>query len=323
MDDHIKVTASYLQKLWESEHPDEEELQKYFDVDYTNPFASELKLKQNVQIVDESDAVQDLGLALDLFNWRSRKKRKQRYEEFIRLHSHTPRIVSEGDSWFQHPLVTDTIDHLLKYYPVFSIGAAGDTLRNMHHKGEWLKSIQKIKPNLFLLSAGGNDILGEQFKDFLVEYTNGHAPGEHPERFMNQRFHDELETLKKIYTDVFETLKGENPDLPVIVHGYDYVIPNNPNVPGKWYQSKDKSWLGDYMIKKGIVDIKDKQSIIAYVLNLFNNHLSNLDDMFSQVHYVDLRHTIREDQWHDEIHPNRDGYQQVALKIREKIREII
>ena len=36
-----------------------------------------------------------------------------------------PTIVSEGDSWFQHPLVNDTIDYVSRFYHVYCLSAAG------------------------------------------------------------------------------------------------------------------------------------------------------------------------------------------------------
>ena len=55
-----------------------------------------------------------------------------------------PIIVSEGDSWFQYPLLLkDTIDHVMNRYAVMSLGAAGDLLNRMADKQEYVRAVQE------------------------------------------------------------------------------------------------------------------------------------------------------------------------------------
>jgi len=77
------------------------------------------------------------------------------------------------------------------------------------------------------------------------------------------------------------------------------------------------------MIYKGIKDNEDKQAIIIYILDLFNDMIDKLANDIGRVHYVDLRGTIKTNQWHDEIHPNKNGYEDIAVKIKNKIRELL
>ena len=147
-----------------------------------------------MEIIDDNDMVSMGGIITqkitDALNWNSRKGRYQKYKRFKRQNPTHAKIVSEGDSWFQHPLVFDVIDHLLDWFPIYSLGAGGDTLRNMHTKpGRLLKAINQESPSILLISAGGNDILGDpQFGGFLNEYTPGFKEGENPERFLNEKF---------------------------------------------------------------------------------------------------------------------------------------
>lgn len=321
----IKVKASYLEQLLQSKNPNTEEILKYFDLVESSPFNLDLKLKENIEIIPDEGEALSLGAkdwALNFLNNRSRKKRHKRYYEFTSLHPETPRIVSEGDSWFQHPLVEDIIDHLLSYYPIFSLGAGGDTLRNMHRKAEIERAIKAIQPDFLLLSGGGNDILGEQFYYYLNDYSAGFPPGQNPGRFLNERFATELENLSKIYLDICSSLTALFPNLKIITHGYDNIIPNNPNVPKKWYLSTDKSWLGDPMEKRGITNQEDKEAIIRYILTIFNRNLMSAEKKLKNVFHLDLRDTVQAHQWEDEIHPNKDGFQNIALIFKEKIRTL-
>ena len=57
-------------------------------------------------------------------------------------------------------------------------------------------------------------------------------------------------------------------------------------------------------------------------MDTFNKGLSDATKDFRNVTYIDVRNTVRfngVDQWYDEIHPNNDGFQQVAMKFIEVI----
>jgi hypothetical protein len=106
----------------------------------------------------------------------------------------------------------------------------------------------------------------------------------------------------------------------VLVHGYDYPVKLN---------DKDKGWLGRYMIEKGISRPGDRHAIMHLIMDRFNEQLQAVvKDFPDNVSYVDVRGTIRyneaekEDQWYDEIHPNDNGFQQVAMKFIQEIDRI-
>jgi len=74
------------------------------------------------------------------------------------------RLVSEGDSWFQHPSFLwidgyDLIDFLFDKYAIYCSAFAGDTLQNMMSGMADLKvDIEREDAKGLLFSAGGNDI---------------------------------------------------------------------------------------------------------------------------------------------------------------------
>ena len=70
-----------------------------------------------------------------------------------------PILVSEGDSWFQHPTAIDIIDALSCFtcgYKIRSVGAAGDQLSAMLRHPEFPDAIREENPAAFLFSGGGN-----------------------------------------------------------------------------------------------------------------------------------------------------------------------
>lgn len=314
----IKVPESELSRLLNDPDADPDDIGRYFEVEFDAPFDGYLKLKPEVEVIPERQEEVTRGMVQNLVvslanNW-ARNSRNKLYKRMIAQDPEAPRLISEGDSWFQHPhpKVLDIIDQLMNHYPIYSMGAAGDTLRNMFYEGEFVRAMRYEKPRIFLLSGGGNDILGSQFREFLVDTFTNATPGSDPHRFLKSSFTGELESIGKVYTRVFKKLKDAPIDL--VVHGYDYVIPWN---------TPDKGWLGRYMLEKHIDNADDRAAIIRFMIDGFNDMLRETASSYTNVHYIDLRNTVRNDQWYDEIHPTSEGYQDVALKFHEVIEEIL
>ncbi len=101
-------------------------------------------------------------------NQRVRAKRQDRFWDCIQSgfrETNTNIVaVAEGDSWFEHPLLHDIIDHINreKNIAVFSLAYAADWLENILYQGEYVDMLSVIKPDVFLVSGGGNDLLGDK-----------------------------------------------------------------------------------------------------------------------------------------------------------------
>jgi Caspase domain/GDSL-like Lipase/Acylhydrolase family len=243
--------------------------------------------------------------------WRERQYKKMRTEFPDR-----PRIVSEGDSWFQHPILNDVIDNINQHYPVHCLAAAGDTIENYLKSGKFAAAVDEVQPKAFLLSGGGNDILGESMAGFLNK-TYADAPeGTQPERFFNAQYAVALGKLDAQYRTVFEMLQKSHPALHILIHGYDYPRPLEPG-------SKKMSWVGKYFDAAGIKRPGDRTAAMAYMIDGFNRQLAGLATQFpNKVHYLNLRNTVEAGQWDDEIHPNDEGFQRVGTIFMQKLAEV-
>jgi hypothetical protein len=109
-------------------------------------------------------------------------------------------------------------------------------------------------------------------------------------------------------------MQHRQPEVIVFVHGYDFVIPGS---------GESGKWLGHPMEQKGITDPEDKRALIHTIIDSFNSQMSELANRHDNVVYIDLRDTVRDDYWYDEIHPNSPGFQQVALKFVATINDIL
>ncbi len=321
-----KLESSFIREMLDNEKLVDFALGLYFE-NQTDAEKPAIQLKDvfaNIPL-KEKGILGDLGL--NVANKIARFRRNHRYKKAIERNPNALRIVSEGDSWFQHPLVTDTIDHLAATYPVYCVAAAGDTLRNitMASAGippveEYIAAIRKHKPAVFVLSGGGNDILGEQFRRYIKEGVVP-TPNTKPADYVEELLLTDLNSLQSMYRSIFTKLKVSDPNLKILVHGYDYIIP---------LKVKNKGWLGRYMIEKGVggTDIEKghalRKAVLAYILNEFNEKLLAVADEFKDtVSYIETPKTVADNQWYDEIHPNGEGFALVAGKFKKRIAELM
>ncbi|MEM9932362.1 MAG: SGNH/GDSL hydrolase family protein [Bacteroidota bacterium] len=282
------------------------------------PFSPELESTLKISPEEATDRGFVFDTFMDLANKWGRKRRLRSYEIKKEKYPERTKIVAEGDSWFQYPLLLkDIIDQLSGSYNILCLSAAGAELQHMFKEDEFFEAIEKERPSFFLLSGGGNDLLGDSFKLFLDDYTPG-IPGQEPERFLKDNFEGFLETIGVYYQSIFKRAKKYHDDfgLQVLVHGYDFIIP--------YEKSKRGGWVGKYMEKKKIEDQLDKQALINYILKRFHTVLSSLVDSFSYVHFVHTQGTLPVDRnyWADEIHPTDEGFRLVAQKFSKKIQAL-
>jgi endonuclease/exonuclease/phosphatase family metal-dependent hydrolase len=273
------------------------ELRKYFRADEgkSGSFAPFVGL--NTELVEEG--AQESALFLNVANSWSRWRRKRAYRRTLEDSPSLRRVVSEGDSWFQYPFVLDdVIDQLFGEYAILSLGAGGDTLANMVGEPEYLEAVEEEKPDAFLLSAGGNDLLGE---GQLVKILKAGVDSAHPADFLDEdAFKAQLSRTLDRFRAIFDSLIGARPDLVCFCHGYDYAIP------------ADGRWLGKPMAERGIA--KPLQApVVRLIVDRFNEALQGLVcDFPGKVQFVDCRGTVGEGRWYDELHPTDEGFAAVA-----------
>lgn len=297
-----KPKRSNLKKWLESE-AGQLILNTYFKP--AGPFGGQMQLKEGIRYWESAE---EKGLWFDiklmLANWIARKSRDKKYKDMLQRFPDSPRIVSEGDSWFQypHPKVLDIIDYIAQKYPVKSLDAGGDELQGYYRQAEYLQAVVEENADYLLLSGGGNDILGPNIQRFLNENTEEKQEGKSPERFLNEEFDKELKKLTGIFEDIFCKVAEKRPGIKIVVHGYDYIFPDHRN-----------GWYGQYVQEK-IPRPADQKALADYLIDRFNAALAEIVQGYDYVWYIDLRNTVPPDRWYDEIHPDSIGFSLVAEK---------
>ncbi|THH37894.1 SGNH/GDSL hydrolase family protein [Neolewinella litorea] len=326
------ITIQELEALLENEDTRAQALNYYFEYLPTGPFSGEYRLKSHIQVVKSEGAVTRgqlegaplINIVEKLIGKANSLAQRDRDRLFEQRRGDADRviIVTEGDSWFQYPRlkqlgltiskeVKDVVDYLIEdpRFAVKSLGGAGDVLRNMYHMGEYLDAIDKYEPKAFVLSGGGNDF----FEMFPSMVRKGSA--DDIASFLKTTWLTEIKVIRTYYEGMLEILTREYPELPILLHGYDYIMPR-----------PDGKWIGRPMIESGGLSLdKDRKALIRSIMDRFNQSISDLSEDYENVHYLNLRGTVPQDPqfWHDEIHPNDHGFRLVADKFLTKLNELI
>lgn len=267
----------------------------------------------------------DVESAIRWGNAICRWRRETRFHRRIAEGAGKPVLVSEGDSWFQFPfLIDDVIDHLEQDFLVWSLDAAGDTSDNMvNRQPEYRAGLDRQKVNNvagFLFSAAGNDVIGEDLlgvpvlgnllKDFdATRDASGHID--------QGQLAAILTRLEADYRKVVATVRAGNDfaHLPIFIHGYDYAIPGGfPGDTRRPVYAKQDEWLGGPMREKGIADPALQRAIIRLLIDALYDMLGRVagNSAATKVHVVDVRGTLKEGDWADEIHGTSTGFRRVA-----------
>lgn len=304
---------------------------------------------------EESDATKGV---LGFLNKRSTDIRQKRYyqlidEGFRNLHEEGKKvIVAEGDSWFQFPVfIKDIVDWLsdVPQYAVYSIAYGGDWFTNILYDEKYIEELSIHRPEVFMISGGGNDFVGSNRIAVMVEgegkcnqrqYSQVHEQIldlEGPNRqalkddieegyqYILPSFYSFLWTIKAQYWKLFKRLQesGKFDGMKIITQGYDYAIPTFEKRTKKWYHLQpivnkfvgSGHWLKRPLMVQGIQeDTVGKHIIKAMIFEincLFIDLVQNFD--FKNVYHIDCRGTAKgPEDWWDEIHLHSEGFEKIA-----------
>jgi hypothetical protein len=262
--------------------------------------------------IDPRRVIDPVGLESDTaLTWANRwcrERRRQRYLDRLAAGGPVRKVVAEGDSWFQYPIVLhDIIDNLMDRpdLAILSLDAAGDLLRDMIASGEYLRAIRGERPGHLLLSGGGNDLVGD---GRLATMLHPYSPRRRPEDYPNPTFDAFLDEMRGSYRRLIESALAAKPGLRIVCHGYDHVLPAGGR------------WLGQPMARQRIPAGPLQAAIMRGVIDRVNLAVGDLARGYPSVRFLDLRGTVRPYEWYDELHPNDAGFRKVAAIFADALR---
>ena len=303
-----KISLEDLQQRMAEGSLTQDKMEKYLIVDAegSTPFAPAFSINQeSVEIPPEEGRS---ALALNALNDIERFRRKAEFYRRIASGDPAPRIAAEGDSWFQFPLLLDdVIDVVGRTFPVYDTSAAGDLLENMAARREYIKSLRESGARILLLSAGGNDLCAG---GALATHLEAFDPALKPADYLKRSYQAVLDNAMAWYERICRDVRTNCPEVTILTHGYDYVIPDGGR------------WLGKPMEVREITDPTLQRAIVVEMVDQFNRALRRMTQSLSRVAYVDCRSSVPSTGWFDELHPRNPGFSQVAERITHAIREI-
>lgn len=272
----------------------------------------EPQFQPNPSRVTGLDSGLEGSLVVGGLNRAERRRRHRAYRRRIGAAPNTTRIVSEGDSWFQYPLLLeDIIDHLMliEDFAVFSLDAAGDTLGQIIEQNEIIQAIDAERAAALLLSAGGNDLFAAGHIAELLEEVRPDTP---VRKLVGARFDAFVTRIIGDYRDLLLKVRAAHPQVVIFIHGYSAAFPRMDR------------WIGLPLKRKGISAPEMQHAIVREMVTRFNAAQKRMaaEAVFEgKVVHVDLSGLgPAAEEWYDEIHMDSAANSQAANLFAEALR---
>ena len=239
-------------------------------------------------------------------------------------------VLIEGDSWFEYPIfLKDITDFLVKKpnLAVYSHAHGSDWISNMISSLQFEYDYIKVKPDVFIISGGGNDFLADyRLSNFLLlnpvskddmsikafkKYVKRRILSREEcqvdctpdtllisqitngRRYLNMNAYRFLASLKIEYKMLFESLRKADTarfsHIKIITQGYDFALPTFKRKFGSAMLFTNGDWLKEPLMMNGIVDEQTQQDIIKTIMFEINEMLIELGKEYDNVYHVDIR----------------------------------
>lgn len=249
-------------------------------------------------------------------------------------------LVAEGDSWFDYP-GSDVLAELegVYGYEISSAAHYGHTLESMAYAPKQLdgldREMKKLAnrgrtPKAVLLSAGGNDIAGDEFAILLNHAASG-LPALNDDvvrGVIDVRLKTAFTTLILAIGGLCERNFGQR-DLPVLVHGYANAVPDGRGFLGGWGPLPGP-WLEPGFVAKGYPDLAFNARQVEILIDRFNDMLATLPALLPHVRVLDVRGDLNSvvagrayrTDWANELHPEEPAFERVADRFHQVLNSI-
>lgn len=263
----------------------------------------------------------------------------RQYVGWVRIRKNAVHIYCEGDSWvdyFSCDVLTEVYDQAAVKPVILKKSNGGDEAAQIFsgkQRHDLVKNFSTMvkrnaKPDVILLSAGGNDLVGKYDFPLFIKRADKNSP---VEAFINQDFLAvRLQQIALAYVEMGYLRDRFFPDVPIVTHQYDWVTPSDEGVEIIGVEVLD-SWMKPYMDKLDIPTLVQKE-IADYVLGQFASILETLQNgtfmiggqniKINHFHIAKTQGTLNKSEWENEIHPTEAGFAKVGAIVLNTIRNI-
>lgn len=253
--------------------------------------------------------------------WVQQRQLLQFFAASIRDHPGYPVVISEGDSWFSFPGHANVIDHLDdlvgRRMSLLRLERSGDEVVSMTSPSKLATLggyFQRYKPQALLFSGGGNDIVGPELLKFIARRGNTFdVQAALNTSALTKRFAD----IRSAYTRLIEIRDANARDCFIITHGYGHAIPSGRKA--KLWGITAGPWIKPFLEAQGYTTKKEQQAIVDELMSRFNT----IVDTFVGPRFLkcDVASEIQDNEWNDELHPTRQGFEDAAKVFHAALRQ--
>ncbi len=282
-------------------------------------------------------------LARFVLDERRRLAARRRAARAAPDHKDAGLLLAVGDSWFDYPF-SDVLEELEEtyHYTVESVAHKGETAEEMAYDSSQLdklaRLLEKLKrkerqPKAILLSAGGNDIAGEEFA-MLLNHSRSTLPTVNEDVVtgaIERRLRVALISLASGVTELTRRVLAQAQATAVLIHGYDYPVPDGRGYLGGFWLFPGP-WLEPGFRRKGYLDLAERCRAMEPLIDRFNAVLSGIagGPGLEHLRHVDLRGVLSnalagrayKAWWNDELHPTQKGFAAVAGRFDAALRKL-
>jgi lysophospholipase L1-like esterase len=237
-------------------------------------------------------------------------------------------MVGVGDSWFDYPIgPTDVLESIKRLSPnnpvIYKLARYGTTTEDLlgeDRRQNLIKTLEEHKDDpidAILFSGGGNDICGQQFRFWINDFIPGRI-GDYDATLNLALFQHVLAIITAAYDDLIQIRNQYAPNAALLFHAYDKAYPSNVGVCGNLIGP----WLWPSLQGRGWPDQAQGQTIVAKLIDHFQNVLRGLSGPASNNYLVPTFGTLSITQWENELHPSPDGFDLIAEKFLATLRGI-
>lgn len=247
-------------------------------------------------------------------------------------------LAAAGDSWFDYPL-HDVLKLLEDHhgYNVESTAHKGDPVEKIAYAGgqmeDFARKLEKIKargavPKAVLVSGGGDDVAGNEFGMLLNNFYSPIAgwATEMVDGVLRERLFTAYNRLLITITALCQGTFGVT--VPILMHGYDYPVPDGRGFLGGW--PFPGPWLDPGFREKNFEDLAQRIAMMQVLMDEFNEVVKSLPGQpaFAHVRYIDLRGTLSnrlgdyKEWWANELHPTEKGFEAVTERFAAELAKL-
>ncbi len=273
-----------------------------------------------------NDQIRTLGI----LDWKRQSKRQRYLKKLADPKYGGPKILAEGDSWFEYPCAKDLIEWIGDTYAVLSLAKAGDTWSDIQdQEGKkyddrtpmgLFESLAIEKPQLVLLSVGGNEIMGN-IEQFVFQYEKDRPR----DKYIDYKKFSDTFRLHRIDVSLSKPTKSRGWALRPFCMVTTIRTPATGTAAGNGFGGPLESYryIGDQSLWRQIVNT---------MLRRFAHRMYQIArDSHGNVYFVNQLGTIGNSDynqvpdrryWHDEMHGTDIGFERLSRKLIEKIRRV-